>query len=67
MKWIIQAVSGHIPGAIVWRYERRDRAEHAARELAKQHNVTIEVCCVVSTVSNVTTLTRHDEQNENGE
>ena len=67
MKYTIQAIEGTIPGAHIWRFDNRSAAELAARDLCKRHSVRIEVCCVVSTVCNVTTVTRHDEPNEPGE
>ena len=67
MKYTIQAIEGTIPGAHIWRFDNRSAAELAARDLCKRHSVRIEVCCVVTTVSNVTTVTRHDEPSETGE
>jgi hypothetical protein len=67
MKYTIQAIDGTIPGAHTWRFDNRQAAEIAASDLCKKHNVKIEVSCVLSTVSNVTIVTRHDKQNDGGE
>ena len=61
MKYTIQAVAGNIPGVFTWRFDNRKAAEVAAIELCKKHNVTIEICCVVSTAYNEPKLVRHEE------